>query len=238
MKQNGQYQGHHVRLEPHLRPAGTGRAPARRVLNVKSDRPQYWKAETLDGFDGFRWIRTNDLNDTRYGTQVAYTDSEDLKGVGLRRVQPRLGQAHPRDGALAVHAVRDRRGRDPAGGRRCGTPQRRRHHAGIGNERLEKGDTYSVRAYAPNPTRKQMQGAPKGYIANLARYTAIRLPHPRRVGDHERPGRPSRSARPPRARASRSSSRSVTATRATGARAPTGSCAGRSTRRCTTRRSS
>ena len=31
------------------------------LLNVKSDRPQYWKAETLDGFDGFRWIRTNDL---------------------------------------------------------------------------------------------------------------------------------------------------------------------------------
>jgi hypothetical protein len=44
------------------------------VLNVKSDRPQYWKAETLDGFDGFRWIRTNDRNDTLYGTQVAYSE--------------------------------------------------------------------------------------------------------------------------------------------------------------------
>jgi transglutaminase-like putative cysteine protease len=43
--------------------------------------------------------------------------------------------------------------------------------------RLEKGDTYSVRVYAPNPSRRQMQGAPKGYEANLARYTAITLPH-------------------------------------------------------------
>ena len=28
------------------------------LLNVKSDRPHYWKVETLDGFDGFRWLRT------------------------------------------------------------------------------------------------------------------------------------------------------------------------------------
>ena len=30
------------------------------VLNVKSDRPHYWKAETLDGFDGLRWVRCRD----------------------------------------------------------------------------------------------------------------------------------------------------------------------------------
>jgi hypothetical protein len=48
----------------------------------------------------------------------------------------------------------------------------------VGTNRLEEGDTYSVRAYAPNPTRKQMQGAPRGYNQNLARYTAISLPRP------------------------------------------------------------
>ena len=29
------------------------------LLNVESDRPHYWKAETLDTFDGLRWIRTH-----------------------------------------------------------------------------------------------------------------------------------------------------------------------------------
>ena len=28
------------------------------LLNIKSDRPHYWKVEALDGFDGFRWLRT------------------------------------------------------------------------------------------------------------------------------------------------------------------------------------
>jgi protein-glutamine gamma-glutamyltransferase len=48
----------------------------------------------------------------------------------------------------------------------------------IGTDRLEKGDTYSVRAYTPNPTRRQMEGMPRGYIQSLIRYTAITLPNP------------------------------------------------------------
>ena len=37
------------------------------LLNVKSDRPHYWKAQVLDGFDGFRWVRTpaSDTTDLR-----------------------------------------------------------------------------------------------------------------------------------------------------------------------------
>jgi transglutaminase-like putative cysteine protease len=148
------------------------------VLNVKSDRPQYWKAETLDGFDGFRWIRTNDLNDTNYGTQVAYDrpviegrwnyGEYNLDWDKRIRVTVRSLSTPFVIGAgviLRVDGVAARLTDD-------GTTRL------IGNNRLEKGDTYSVRAYTPNPTRKQMQGSPKGYTANLARYTAITLPHP------------------------------------------------------------
>jgi len=148
------------------------------VLNVKSDRPQYWKAETLDGFDGFRWIRTNDLNDTNYGTQVAYSSTKiegrwnygeyNLDWDKRIRVTVRSLSTPFVIGAgviLRVDGVPARLNDD-------GTTRL------IGNDRLEEGDTYSVRAYAPNPTRKQMQGAPKGYDANLARYTAITLPRP------------------------------------------------------------
>jgi len=148
------------------------------VLNVKSDRPQYWKAETLDGFDGFRWIRTNDLNDTLYGTQVAYTEPRiegkwdygeyNLDWDKRIRFTVRSLSTPFVIGAgviLRVDGVRSQTMDD-------GTTRL------IGTDRLEKGDTYSVRAYAPNPTRKQMQGMPRGYGANLSRYTAITLPHP------------------------------------------------------------
>ena len=159
------------------------------LLNVKSDRPQYWKAETLDGFDGFRWIRTNDLNDTLYGTQVAYTDTRiqgkwdygeyNLDWDKRIRVTVRSLSTPFVIGAgviLRVDGVHARTMDD-------GTTRL------IGSDRLEKGDTYSVRAYAPNPTRKQMQGSPKGYSANLARYTAITLPHPGESAVDELAGR-------------------------------------------------
>jgi transglutaminase-like putative cysteine protease len=146
------------------------------MLNIKADRPMYWKAETLDGFDGFRWIRTNDLNDTRYGTQVAYTSTRiegrwDYGEYNLNwdqriRVTVRSLSTPFVIGAgvvLGVDGVAARPMDD-------GTTQL------VGGDRLEKGDTYFVRVYAPNPTRRQMQGAPKGYDPNLARYTAIMLP--------------------------------------------------------------
>jgi transglutaminase-like putative cysteine protease len=148
------------------------------LLNVKSDRPQYWKAETLDGFDGFRWLRTNDLNDTNYGTQVAYSEPRiegrwdygeyNLDWDKRIRFTVRSLSTPFVIGAgvtLDVDGVRAQLNDD-------GTTRL------IGSNRLEKGDTYSVRAYTPNPTRKQMQGAPKGYINSLARYTALSLPRP------------------------------------------------------------
>ena len=45
------------------------------VLNVKSDRPHYWKAEALDSFDGLRWVRSAAADDNRYGPEVAFTGS-------------------------------------------------------------------------------------------------------------------------------------------------------------------
>jgi transglutaminase-like putative cysteine protease len=147
------------------------------VLNVKSDRPQYWTAETLDGFDGFRWIRTHDLNDTRYGTQVAWSDTSNrtkwdygeynLDWDERIRVTVRSLSTPFVIGAGVIMRV------DGVAARPMDDGTTRL----IGGDRLEKGDTYSVRVYAPNPTRAQMQGAPKGYDANLARYTAITLPH-------------------------------------------------------------
>ena len=148
------------------------------VLNVRSDRPQYWKAETLDGFDGFRWIRRGDLDDTRYGTQVAYTE---------RRIQGRwdYNEYNPEWDERIRFTVRSLSTQLVVGAgvilKVDGAPARLADDGTtrlIGDNRLEEGDSYSVRAYAPNPTRAQMQGSPVGYADNLVRYTAIQLPRP------------------------------------------------------------
>ena len=147
------------------------------VLNVKSDRPHYWKAETLDQFDGFRWLRSDDLDDTRYGTQVAYTE---------RRIEGRWNYSEYNPdwderirftvrslstqfvlGAgviLDVDGVASRPASD-------GTTRM------LAGNRLEQGDSYSVQVYAPNPTKAQMERSPTGYGTNMVRYTSIQLPN-------------------------------------------------------------
>jgi transglutaminase-like putative cysteine protease len=148
------------------------------VLNVKSDRPQYWKAETLDGFDGLRWIRTGQIDDSQYGTLVAYTDRT-IKG------RWNYGEYNPAWDEHIRFTVRSLSTRFVVGAgvslRVDGAPARLSSDGTtrmVGGARLEEGDGYSVRAYAPNPTKAQMRGAPEGYLDNLVRYTAIQLPNP------------------------------------------------------------
>jgi hypothetical protein len=148
------------------------------LLNVKSDRPQYWKAEMLDGFDGFRWIRAHELDDTNYGTQVVWA---------APRTEGRwdYGEYNPDwDKRLRV-TVRSLSSPFVIGAgvilRVDGLPRSRTADGAtrlVGSNRLENGDAYSVQVYAPNPTKKQMQNAPRGYGENMSRYTAIQLPRP------------------------------------------------------------
>ena len=78
-----------------------------------------------------------------------------------------------------------------------------------------------MRVYAPNPTKKQMQHAPRGYGENMSRYTAIQLPRRGESATDELGGPgfvregAARGARP-------SSCRSGTPFRTGGGRAPTG----------------
>jgi transglutaminase-like putative cysteine protease len=146
------------------------------VLNVKSDRPHYWKAETLDEFDGFRWLRSADLDETRHPTEVAYNnertegswnyseynlDWDERIRVTVRSLSTQFvigaGVILKADGVPSITAG-------------DGTTRM------LAGNRLEEGDAYSVRFYAPNPTKDQMRGVPRGYAENRVRYTAIRLP--------------------------------------------------------------
>ena len=64
------------------------------LLNIKSDRPHYWKVETLDGFDGFRWLRTAESSPTAASLPGLPARREPTgRTLELLRVQPALGRA-------------------------------------------------------------------------------------------------------------------------------------------------
>ena len=87
------------------------------LLNIKSDRAHYWKVETLDGFDGFRWLRTPTAARAASFRAPARPRSRGPE-LELLRVQQALGLAVPRDRALALERPDRRRGHHLRGGRR------------------------------------------------------------------------------------------------------------------------
>jgi transglutaminase-like putative cysteine protease len=148
------------------------------VLNVKSSKPHFWKAETLDGFDGLRWYRTAEFDETQRGRQVAFSRSIiqgrwDYNEYNLNwdeRIRFTV-RSLSTPFVLGAGVVLDV---DGVPARLAGDGTARL----LGGNRLEEGDTYSVRAYVPNPTKEQMRNVPSGYSEDTIRYTGIKLPLP------------------------------------------------------------
>ncbi len=149
------------------------------LMNVASDRPHYWKAETLDAFDGFRWFRSGDSDQARLGAELPFDrfssdgaewDYNEYNGAWdetidftVRSLSSNLvvgaGVTYGVDGVRAISSA-------------DGTTRL------LGSEVLRQGDTYTIDAYAPDPTAAQMRGAPPGYAGSLISYTGITLPNP------------------------------------------------------------
>jgi protein-glutamine gamma-glutamyltransferase len=145
------------------------------LLNVESDRRLYWKAETLDLFDGLRWVRGQSSTATQRlqgvpdpGSQDERWDYFEWNGkwdeeirFTVRSLSTDLlvaaGTPYIISGAGLVTTASD------------GTTR-------IADQRLEDGDSYTVKTYAPNPTPAQMRGAPGDLSDALTQYTTISLP--------------------------------------------------------------
>jgi transglutaminase-like putative cysteine protease len=147
------------------------------LLNVKSEEPHYWKAETLDSFDGFRWVRTNATANIEAGAEIpgrdvpagrkwSYGEFNPKWDVSVRFTVRSLstnfvlgaGITYKVDGVRAFRPSSD------------GTT--------VIAEPLEKGDVYTAHSYAPDPSADQMRDAPAGYDGGYLTYTEIRLPNP------------------------------------------------------------
>jgi protein-glutamine gamma-glutamyltransferase len=146
------------------------------LLDVKARQPHYWKAETLDTFDGLRWLHSdvsyNSGNaaddipqpiDPRWIEHIRFTvrglKSPVVVGAGtIFRVDSGKVTTDESDGTIRVL--------DAA---------------------LSEGDTYAVDAYVPDPTAAEMRAAPRRFPGHLlAPYTSLQLPRPGDSAKHPR----------------------------------------------------
>ena len=149
------------------------------VLNVKSDRPHYWKAEVLDSFDGLRWVRSGAADDNRFGPEVPFSESNPEGRWNYNEYNPdwdeRIRFTVRSLSSTMVVGAGITLGVDGIGGVRPSSDGTTRLPEGV---TLEKGDSYFVRSWAPNPTKAQMENVPEGYSQRLIGYTQIQLPNP------------------------------------------------------------
>jgi transglutaminase-like putative cysteine protease len=139
----------------------------RTLLEVKSDVPHYWSTQVLPDFNGYRWVSSPigpavDLPPGSGGV-TAPLNPDWIVGA---RFQDRALSSQVLVGTGTVLAVSGVEGslRTPEGVLKRGG--------------MSKGDSYSVRAYVPQPTPRQMRASESPYPHLLARYTTLSIPHP------------------------------------------------------------
>jgi protein-glutamine gamma-glutamyltransferase len=147
------------------------------LLFVKSDRPHYWKAESLDLFDGFRWARSPGQDNVSVGAELPLQRPDGNGRWDYYEVNPSWNmRARFTVRSLSTDLIVG------AGVTYMVDGVERRSSSGdgtmIAREPLRKGDSYEIGAYAPDPSAAQMRGAPEGFPGSLARYTQISLPAP------------------------------------------------------------
>jgi len=136
------------------------------LLEVASDSPHYWRAEVLEGFDGYRWTRSpliggrlelpSDVEGPASAPNPKWATSTE---VTVRELKSSLVVT---PGAVqGVEGVSESLADD-------GTA--------FAAELPESGQSYQVRAYAPDPSVEQMRRASGSYDPVLERFTSLELP--------------------------------------------------------------
>jgi transglutaminase-like putative cysteine protease len=154
----------------------------REMIRVKAKQAAYWKAESLDVFDGMRWVQSPS------GTREAIvnylpTDPDVLKRftqeikVSVRNLRsrtfvtagiPRVPPAMPNRVAIPT---------GPAG-------------IYVSSRTLRRGDTYTALVYTPKPTERELRSAGSFYDRNLTQYRAIEIAEPPGRSSGTPPGTP------------------------------------------------
>jgi transglutaminase-like putative cysteine protease len=139
------------------------------LLDVKAHQPHYWKAETLDSFDGLRWLHS----DVSYNSGNAADDIPqpiDPRWIEHIRFTVRGLKTPVVVGAGTVFRVDSAKV----------TTDESDGTIRVLDAPLSEGDSYAVDAYVPDPTAAEMRAAPQRFPPHLLQYTAFQLP---RAGD-------------------------------------------------------
>ncbi len=139
------------------------------LVEVRSAEPHYWATEVLDHFDGTGWVGSSG----QPGVDLPIDAGGDLqKTLNTKWVVPLRFEVRALSSQLLVRAgtVLSVSGADPL-------PESAQ---GVSVSRpLREGDSYSIRAYDPQPTAAAMRSSEAAYPARLSRYTTVDVP---RVG--------------------------------------------------------
>jgi transglutaminase-like putative cysteine protease len=133
------------------------------LLLIRAKQAHYWKAETLDRFDGVRWTTVG----ARDRPPANIAPNVDPKWVEQIRVTVRGLRSQQVIGPGALFEVKGA----------PGEPITLSNGTFLSGGELASGDTYTARAYTPDPSAKQMRAAPPPdrFFGN---YTTITLPSP------------------------------------------------------------
>lgn len=135
------------------------------LLNVESERPLYWKAETLDGFDGLRWLRTSANDDTQAFAELP----ADPDPRWQRRFDVTV-RALRTDFVVVAGTPFEL---DGVGEQLLGSADGTVRSL---DDPLRRGDSYTVEAYVPDPGARRLRAADIDYPQALSQYTRVGLP--------------------------------------------------------------
>ena len=146
------------------------------LLNIKSERPHYWKTQVLDGFDGFRWVATDVHRREPVSTETP-NRSIRLGGPGWDNFEwnPKWEERI----RVTVRSLSSNLAVTAGNAQDVDDVDVKLFSNGTGlllGDPLEKGDSYTVQTYAPDPSRAQMRAAQPGYPERLTAYTYLLLP--------------------------------------------------------------
>jgi transglutaminase-like putative cysteine protease len=136
-----------------------------KLLLIKSKDPHYWKAETLDRFDGHGWTTapSRDANPSFVNSAISdnpkWISQVEVTIRGLKSaVVIGPGSLLPVDGMPSTAVYLN-------------------NQVGLFNDQLTSGDSYTARGYTPDPTTKQMRSAPAA-TGPLIYYTTVQIEEP------------------------------------------------------------
>jgi transglutaminase-like putative cysteine protease len=144
-----------------------------KLLAIRSKEPHYWKAETLDRFDGLRWIHSE--SSFRGAASSGAGDiPEPIHQQWNERIQVSLQRLSTKVviGAGTVYRVDSDHS---TAAEPDGTVK-------VLDSPMQDGESYKVYAYVPDPTAAQMRAAPRTYPDQFASYTYFDLPGARQSG--------------------------------------------------------